>query len=96
VREYYEALRELMSAIALMDGFTVKGEGAHLALISYFERTYSQMSVDDIALLKRLHDLRNQVSYDGKFVSPGFLLRNEEHIAALFDRLEGMAQGKTT
>jgi hypothetical protein len=95
VSEYYEALRELITSIALMDGFTAEGEGAHLALIEYIERTYAQVDGNDIELLLDLREARNKISYDGKFVAPGLVLKKEERITALFGRLQDIAVGKT-
>jgi len=75
LKDYYEIIRELISALALLDGFKAVGEGAHKDIIDYVNGNYTQFSSADIYLMDDLRIKRHRISYDGFFVSYDYLER---------------------
>src|SRR3989344_3357181 len=70
--DYYDAIHELMEAIALKQGVKAKGEGAHYELIEYSAK---QGLVDEHTrqFLQQMRDYRNQISYEGFMISRNYI-----------------------
>ncbi len=94
IKEYYEAARELMTVIALLDGLKTQGEGAHKLLIEYLWKNYRQFAEHETALLENLRTLRNSIAYDGFFVSPDYVERNRAAIETVIEKLRKLAMQK--
>ncbi len=83
VKEYYDAIRELMTALLLLDGYKTVGEGAHKRLIEYVEQNYKQFTGYEISLIDELKITRNKIAYDGFFVKEEYLKRRKNAISRL-------------
>ncbi|HLD97445.1 MAG TPA: hypothetical protein VI934_03825 [Candidatus Nanoarchaeia archaeon] len=94
VKDYYDAIRELVSALLLLDGFKTVGEGAHKKLIEYIDKNYEEFSEYEVSLLDELRIVRNKISYDGYFVPEGYLERNKKAIEGILARLKGLVEQK--
>jgi len=94
VKEYYEILRELMTAILLLDGYKTEGEGAHKRLIEYIGENYKQLTEHEISLLDDLRITRNKISYDGFFIKEDYLKRREKDIQAIIIKLKRIIKEK--
>lgn len=94
IKEYYDVIRELISVLALFDGFKTVGEGAHIELIRYLEANYSQINGYDIALIDRLRILRNRITYNGFFVSGEYVRRKRMDIEKIVLKLKSLAAMK--
>ncbi|MBI2137351.1 hypothetical protein HYU12_02420 [Candidatus Woesearchaeota archaeon] len=92
VKEYYDTARELISAVALLDGLKTQGEGAHKKLIEYLKSNYDEFQEHEIILLEELRTIRNKIAYDGFFVKPDYLNRNKESIESLIEKLQKLAE----
>ena len=79
-KEYYDAVRELISIILLLDGYKSIGESAHKRQIEYLGANYKEFSEAEIALLDDLRITRNKISYDGFFVKESYIDRKIEDI----------------
>lgn len=86
--EYYDVMRQLMTAILLLDGYKTKGEGAHRQLIEYLGANYREFSEYDVHLLEELRTLRNRIEYDGFFITGEYLERKMKDITDIISRLE--------
>jgi len=69
LKDYYAVLRELMAALALLDGYAFSGEGAHEQLINHCA---SGELASHRAFLQQLRDY--------SFVSPEYVTRNHRRI----------------
>ena len=87
VREYYEALRELISIRLLLDGYIVKGEGAHKHMIHYLGEK-NLLPLEDRKLIDELREIRNHISYDGFFVEAAYLQRKRLPILDVVTKLK--------
>ena len=88
IKEYYEILRELISAILLLDGFKTKGEGAHKKLIEYLNLNYKQFNEYEISFLEDLRIIRNKVAYEGFFITEDYFDRNKTNILEIIKKLK--------
>ncbi|MBI2085307.1 MAG: hypothetical protein HYT71_02220 [Candidatus Aenigmarchaeota archaeon] len=88
VAEYYNVIRQLMTAIMLLDGFKTTGEGAHKSLILYLNNNYEEFSEYEINLIDELRITRNKIEYDGFFVKYDYVQRKKEHIISVISKLK--------
>lgn len=84
---YYEIVKELSSALILLDGFKAVGENAHKDLIDFLEN-YKSFSEADIMFLNDLRIKRNNSSYEGKKIDPSYLANNKNKILSIIERLK--------
>lgn len=94
VKDYYDCIRELLSVILLLDGLKTQGEGAHKKLIEYASGAYMLFSEHEVSLIDDLRVVRNKIAYDGFFVPPDYLPRNQKAIEAIIGKLKKSASEK--
>ncbi len=89
---YYEIIKELSSALILLDGFKVIGTNAHKELIDTLkDYSFSEM---EISLLQDLRLKRNKSSYEGKQVDGSFLEFNEKNFKQIIKKLKLIISSK--
>jgi len=74
ITDYYEIIKELITAIFLIDGYKTL---SHKYLIDYIKEKNSEFSMHEISVLDDLRILRNRVTYEGFFIEVSYLNRNE-------------------
>lgn len=85
IEQYYEVMKELITAIMYVDGFKTL---SHKALIFYLEKNYSRyFSKDQFILIDNARRLRNNIGYYGKKVDSVFLTNNEKRIKEIINSL---------
>jgi len=89
--DYYEILKELITAVLLMDGYKTL---IHRDLIEYLREKYKEFSSYELSFLDDLRVLRNRISYEGFFIEPSYLGRNESLLKSLILKLKKLANGK--
>jgi hypothetical protein len=94
VKGYYDVIRELISAIVLIDGYKTYGEGAHKKLIDYFFSEYKEFFSSEIFLVNELRILRNKIDYDGFFVKYEYLERKNVFIKDVIEKLIKLVEKK--
>ncbi len=94
-KELYDAIRELISVLLLLDGYKTFGEGAHKAAIDYLEMNYKCFSASEISLINWLRMMRNRITYDGFFVQPEFVARRKEKINLIINKLKEIINNKS-
>jgi hypothetical protein len=87
-KEYYDAIRELISIVLLLDGYRVIGESAHKKQIAYLEANYKEFNKDEIILLDDLRIIRNKISYDGFFVKEDYINRKMGSLYKIIEKLK--------
>ncbi len=91
ITDYYEIIKELITAILLIDGYKTL---SHKDLRDYLKEKYSPFVFNEIILLDDLRVLRNRVAYDGFFVDPSYLKRNENSFIKIIKKLKELIQKK--
>ena len=77
IEDYYEIIKELLTAIMYSDG---KKTLSHVALIDYFKKNYSELDDKQIQITDNLRKSRHGVVYYGRKITEGFLINNEQEI----------------
>lgn len=87
-KDYYDAIRELISIILLLDGYKTYGEGAHKRLVEYLQSKYNELGYHEISFIDDLRITRNKIAYDGFFVEKDYIERNLKKITNVIDKLK--------
>jgi len=86
-REYYEAIRGLVTALLLFDGLKAVGEYAHKETIDYLSN-YKEFSQDEITAIQDLRIKRNKSSYEGKPIESPYLENKKEKFDKILEKLK--------
>ena len=84
IEEYYEIVKELITAIMYSDGFKTL---SHKTLVFYLEKNYKEFDRAEIILIDELRKLRNNIVYYGQKVGKEFLINNEKEIIEIIKKL---------
>ncbi len=79
LRDYYDALRQLMEAVACLNGVKSEGLGAHQQLIDWLIDEYN-LSEGKRQFLHQIRRHRNRFEYEGYFVNKEYIARNKPKI----------------
>ncbi len=90
---YYEIIKELASALLLLDGLKTTGEYAHKDLIDYLIN-YREFTESDTLFMNDLRIKRNNCTYDGKKINPSYLINNQKRILELIEKLKKTIKNK--
>jgi len=85
ISDYYEIIKELITAILLVDGYKTL---SHKDLIEYIKEKHKDFSEHEISVLDNLRILRNRVAYEGFKIEPSYLNRNEALFKSIIDKLK--------
>lgn len=88
---YYDVIKELITAILCIDGYKTL---SHKTLIKYLEKHYKEFTEYEISFMDKLRVIRNKISYDGFFVEPDYLERNEATIKIIMQKLKEIINKK--
>ncbi len=86
VENYYEIIKELLTALLLNNGFKSSN---HECLLSFFSFKYPSYEYE-ASVMHLLKNIRNRIAYDGLFVEKSYLDKNKlefEHIISLLSGL---------
>lgn len=92
IADYYEIIKELITAILLTDGYKTL---SHKDLIDYLKEEHSDFTAHEISNLDDLRILRNRVAYEGFFIEPSYLNRNELLFKTIIQKLKNLVVEKT-
>jgi hypothetical protein len=90
IADYYEIVKEMITSVLLLDG---KKTLSHKDLIEYI-KTYKEFNSGEIAVMDNLRILRNRIAYEGFFIDPSYLDRNEASFELLIAKLEKVIKKK--
>ena len=91
IEEYYEIIKELLTAVMYLDGYKTL---SHLKLIEYFSSNYKLLNETQIKLIDTLRKFRIGIVYYGRKISKDFLINNEEEIAKIILILKNLVKKK--
>ncbi len=86
---YYEIIKELVSALILIEGFKSVRENSHKDLIDFLEK-YNEFSDKEIFFIHDLRVRRNKSSYDGKQIDFSYLISKENEINEIIKKLKSL------
>src|SRR3989338_8706548 len=89
-KEYYDVIRELISVVLLLDGYTTYGEGAHKKLVEYLQAHYKEFKEYEISLIDDLRITRNKIAYDEFFVDKEYVERKIKDIKEIIAKLRNI------
>lgn len=84
IEEYYEIIKELLTALMYLDGYKTL---SHKKLIDYFVDNYKDLDDSQLRLTNNLRKFRNDIVYYGKKISKDFLVNNEDDIKKIISIL---------
>lgn len=87
---YYEIIKELCTAIILVDGYKTTGEGAHKELIDYM-KNYG-LHEPEISIMQDLRNKRNKSSYEGKQIESIYIENNRADLVRIIEKLNKILQ----
>lgn len=90
---YYEIIKELATAVLLLDGFKTTGENAHKELIDYLSN-YNELSEYEISLINDLRIKRNKSSYEGKPIDKEYLRNKKDKLLIIIDKLKKLIKSR--
>ena len=93
VENYYEIIKELATAILLLEGLKAVGEYAHKETIEALSKCRG-VEESEIRLMDDLRIKRNNSSYEGKQISPTYLENKKDKIMAIIEKLEKILRDK--
>lgn len=93
IEEYYEIIKELLTAIMYIDGYKTL---SHVKLIEYFSTNYKELDETQIKLIDTLRKFRIGIVYYGRKISKDFLINNEEEIKKIISVLIKLVKNKLT
>ncbi len=94
-KDYYEVIRELISAILILDGYKAEGSNAHKTQIEYLSVKYSnEFKKHEIVIMDDLRIKRNKIAYEGFFVPEDYITQRIKEIQAIIDKLKDIINKK--
>ncbi len=89
VEDYYEIIKELITALMYLDGFKTL---SHKMLVLYLKENYNQFSRHEIIIIDELRKMRNNIVYYGQKIGKEFLINNEKMIESIINKLFRIAE----
>ena len=84
---YYEIIKELSSALLLLEGLKAIGENSHKEIIDNLEK-FNKFSSYEISLLQDLRIKRNKSQYEGEPFDVSYLKNKKEILLKIIDKLK--------
>ncbi len=91
IEEYYEIVKELLTAVMYLDGYKTL---SHVKLIEYFSSHYEDLDENQIRMIDTLRKFRIGIVYYGRRISREFLINNEEEIRRIVSVLMNVVERK--
>lgn len=70
VEDYYEIIKELLTAIMYLDGYKTL---SHVKLIEYFSENYNNLSFDEVKIIDSMRKSRHGIVYYAEKITKEFL-----------------------
>jgi hypothetical protein len=83
--DYYEIIKELITAILFIEGYKTL---SHKDLLDYIGKYHSEFNNQEMNILDELRILRNRASYEGLIIQSEYLERNESFFNKIIIKLK--------
>ncbi len=90
---YYEIIKELSSALILLDGSRSVGENAHRDLINFLSK-YNTISEKDLVFIHDLRIKRNKSFYEGRMIDEDYIKNRQKLIQEIIKKLKLLINNK--
>jgi uncharacterized protein (UPF0332 family) len=84
VEDYYEAMKELITAMLFSRGFK---SYSHECLITFLREFHKEFKEDELQLIDQMRQTRNDLLYRGEPVAAAYLNRREPEFTTLIAKL---------
>ena len=91
IEEYYEIIKELLTAIMYLDGYKTL---SHIKLIEHFSSNYKELDEGEIKLIDTLRKFRIGIVYYGRKISKDFLVNRGGEIKKIVKTLLKVVENK--
>jgi len=91
IEDYYEIIKELLTAIMYIDGFKTL---SHVKLIEHFSINYDVIEGHTLKIIDILRKHRHGIVYYGKKISKDFLINSEPTIKNVINVLIKLVENK--
>lgn len=91
ISDYYEIIKEIITAILLIEGYKTLSQKD---LIEYIKLNHKKCTMHEISILDNLRVMRNRVAYEGFFIEPSYLDRNEASFRIIIGKLKNLTEKK--
>lgn len=89
--DYYEIIKELITAILLCDGLKTL---SHKDLIEYIEQNHKEFDKEETISIDKLRILRNRIVYEGFQISKNYLINYEPLFKRIIKKLKVLINNK--
>ncbi len=89
--DYYEVIKELMTAILLCDGFKTL---SHKDLVDYLRLNYKEINGYEVDKIDKLRVLRNRINYEGFEIDHLYLKDNEQVYRKIIEKIKSLINDK--
>ena len=93
--DYYDSIRQLLEALALVEGIKIKGEGAHREVIDFVCEKYS-LEESTRLFLQEMRDYRNRISYEGFSINEHYITSHRTRIGKIIQKLVTLLKVKAS
>jgi len=90
---YYEIIKELATALLILDGLKAIGEYAHKETLDNLSK-HKEFLHNDIIISNDLRIKRNRSSYEGKSIPSEYIENNKDKLVKIIDKLKGVVMEK--
>jgi hypothetical protein len=84
---YYELIKELITALMLLEGFKTTGENAHKELIELLSET-KKFNKEEIEIIDDLRIKRNKLLYEGKAIENIYIKNKKYKLEEIINKLK--------
>jgi hypothetical protein len=84
IEEYYEIIKELLTALMYLQGFKTL---SHKALLEFSAKNIKSLSSQELGLIDELRIKRNNIVYYGEQITQEFLKSREQKIKETINKL---------
>jgi uncharacterized protein (UPF0332 family) len=85
VEEYYETIKELITALLLEKGYK---SYSHECLITYLRENHNIYSEEELDIIDQLRNIRHNIQYRGEPLAKDYLKRRENQIQKIIKKLQ--------
>ena len=93
LENYYDIIKELITALLYINGLKTTGEGAHIETIDFL-KIHKEFSEHELIILQELRIKRHGSQYYGKIPPPEFLTQNEAIFKEVINKLKSILSPK--
>ncbi|MBI4096908.1 MAG: hypothetical protein HY428_00640 [Candidatus Levybacteria bacterium] len=84
---YYEVIKEIATAVLLLNGVKAIGENAHKEVINSMKK-HANLNDEEVSILQDLRLRRNKSMYEGKQINSSYLNNHKGNLLSIIKKLK--------